>query len=198
MELTMGSLPVANVQALAAASRDVPKRYIRPEAGAHPVVADCGVDIPVIDFSRFLDPNSSRDESSKLHLACQNWGFFQVTYMSVVEWISCINSHLTWTRWVGSVDLLQLINHTVPKEVIEKMKLDVREFFQLPLEEKRQLAQVTGDVQGYGQLFVVSEDQKLDWADVLYLNTQPAPERCLRFWPTQPLTFRQACRRTVP
>ena len=78
------------------------------------------------------------------------------------------------------------------------MKLDVREFFQLPLEEKRQLAQVTGDVQGYGQLFVVSKDQKLDWADVLYLNTQPAPERRLRFWPTQPLTFRQACRRTVP
>ncbi|URD82334.1 2OG-Fe(II) oxygenase superfamily [Musa troglodytarum] len=158
----MGSLPVANVQALAAASRDVPERYIRPEAGAHPGFADCGVDIPVIDFSRFLDPDSSRDESSKLHLACQNWGFFQ------------------------------LINHTVPKEVIEKMKLDVREFFQLPLEEKRQLAQVTGDVQGYGQLFVVSKDQKLDWADVLYLNTQPAPERCLRFWPTQPLTFRAA------
>ncbi|RWW25454.1 hypothetical protein GW17_00010205 [Ensete ventricosum] len=157
MEFTMGSLPVANVQALAAVSRDVPERYIRPEAGAHPVVADCGVDIPVIDFSRFLDPNSSRDESSKLHLACQNWGFFQVAYMST------------------------LINHTVPKEVIEKMKLDVREFFQLPLEEKRQLAQVTGDVQGYGQLFVVSKDQKLDWADVLYLNTQPAPERCLRF-----------------
>ncbi|XP_042429877.1 2-oxoglutarate-dependent dioxygenase 11-like [Zingiber officinale] len=159
----MGSLPVPNVQSLSAASHaaaDVPHRYIRPDLDTHPVAAsDAAVDIPIIDFGRLRDPKSHLHESSKLHLACQNWGFFQ------------------------------LINHNVPTQVVEKIRFDVLRFFQLPLAEKRQVAQAAGDLQGYGQLFVVSEEQKLDWADMLYLNTQPDTERAMRFWPTQPPSF---------
>lgn len=84
----------------------------------------------------------------------------------------------------------QLINHGVGDEVIEKMKIDIQEFFELPLEEKMACAQLPNNIEGYGQAFVVSEDQKLDWGDMLFLLPQPVPIRNMRFWPTIPSSFR--------
>ena len=79
----IGTLPVDNVQALAAtlsATDHIPTRYIRPEAESEAVIIHGAAtdDIPLIDFHKLLDPNLSDAESSKLHHACQNWGFFQV------------------------------------------------------------------------------------------------------------------------
>ncbi|KAK1304426.1 S-norcoclaurine synthase 1 [Acorus calamus] len=48
----------------------------------------------------------SHEELKNLHSACEDWGFFY------------------------------LINHGVSGEVIEKMKMDVKEFFRQPLEVK--------------------------------------------------------------
>ncbi|GMJ12478.1 SENESCENCE-RELATED GENE 1, senescence-related gene 1 [Hibiscus trionum] len=101
------------------------------------------------------------DEQKKLHSACKDWGFFQ------------------------------LINHGVEDEVIEKMKLDIQEFFKLPLHEKMACAQVPNNIEGYGQAFVVSEDQKLDWGDMLFLLPLPVPLRNTRLWPTTPPSFRE-------
>lgn len=87
---SVGSLPVANVQALAAASgqNEVPPRYLRPEAQADPVAHDGNsLEIPVIDMSRLLQTRSSRDESTKLNLACEHWGFFQVSNPLVTKQI---------------------------------------------------------------------------------------------------------------
>uniref|UniRef100_A0ACD5WST0 Uncharacterized protein n=1 Tax=Avena sativa TaxID=4498 RepID=A0ACD5WST0_AVESA len=100
------------------------------------------------------------EESSRLHGVCQDWGFFQ------------------------------LINHSVPGNVVEGMKSSIQQFFRLPAETKQQFAQERGQLEGYGQLFVVSEDQKLDWADILYLNTQPPEDRNINLWPDQPDNFR--------
>ena len=75
-----GSLPVENVQALAASKNltEIPQRYIRSD-----VVADfLGTDaeeIPIIDLGRLLDPASFEAEATKLKLACEEWGFFQVS-----------------------------------------------------------------------------------------------------------------------
>lgn len=85
---------------------------------------------------------------------------------------------------------LQLINHGIPDEVIKRMKDDITEFFRLPLEEKKAFAQLPNNLEGYGQAFVVSEDQKLDWADMIYLISRPLHSRKMRFWPTHPPTFR--------
>ncbi|KAF0912009.1 hypothetical protein E2562_012817 [Oryza meyeriana var. granulata] len=100
------------------------------------------------------------EEMARLHRACQDWGFFQ------------------------------LINHSVPEDVVEGMKANVKGFFELPAEIKKHFAQERGQLEGYGQLFVVSDDQKLDWADILFLNTQPVQDRNIRFWPHQPADFR--------
>ncbi|CAI0396516.1 unnamed protein product [Linum tenue] len=91
------------------------------------------------------------DEAAKLHSACKDWGFFQV------------------------------INHGVAEEVILKMKADIQEFFSQPLEEKMEYAQLPNGIEGYGQAFVVSEEQKLDWGDMLYINAQPINRRNMRY-----------------
>ena len=70
-----GSLPVENVQALASNNlKDIPSRYIRPEIESDVVSIDESLKIPMIDMSK-LDHD---DEQKKLHLACKDWGFFQV------------------------------------------------------------------------------------------------------------------------
>ena len=93
---------------------------------------------------------------------------------------------------------LQLINHSVPDDVVEGMKASIQQFFQLSAETKKQFAQERGQLEGYGQLFVVSEDQKLDWADMLFLYAQPPKDRKMRFWPDQPTNFRSECLIAVP
>lgn len=39
------------------------------------------------------------------------------------------------------------------------------------------------DVHGYGQAFVVSEEQKLDWNDLLYIIVEPTEQRRMKYWP---------------
>ncbi|KAG0460686.1 hypothetical protein HPP92_020983 [Vanilla planifolia] len=163
-----GSLRVDNVQALAGrVSSEIPERYVRPERKEEDAVDVNGHDvseiysIPIIDFSRLANPVSSKEETAKLHSACEDWGFFQ------------------------------LVNHGVPEEIINRMKQNTEEFFKLPLEEKEAFAQLPGQIEGYGQAFVQSEEQKLDWGDILFLGTLPPSVRQMRFWPTNPTSFRE-------
>ncbi|CAN4105727.1 unnamed protein product [Withania somnifera] len=53
------------------------------------------------------------------------------------------------------------------------MKHEIQELFNLPLEEKNKFEQLAGDTDGFGQHFVVSDEQKLDWADLFSLKTAP-------------------------
>lgn len=101
-------------------------------------------------------------ELYRLHKACQEWGFFQ------------------------------LINHGVEATATEKMKSEMEEFFNLPLEEKEKFRQLAEDVEGYGQAFVVSEEQKLDWADILFAITLPTSLRKPHLIPRLPAPFRGA------
>ncbi|KAF3340475.1 S-norcoclaurine synthase 1-like protein [Carex littledalei] len=70
------------------------------------------------------------------------------------------------------------------------MKDNIKGFFGLPLQEREEVAQLPGDLEGYGQAFVQSEEQKLDWADMLFIYTQPPHFRNYKHWPAQPPTFR--------
>ncbi|WCJ20678.1 2-oxoglutarate (2OG) and Fe(II)-dependent oxygenase superfamily protein [Euphorbia peplus] len=105
--------------------------------------------------------HQDENEMALLHTACQDWGFFQ------------------------------LINHGIEEQVIENMKRDIQEFFKLPLEEKMACAPLPNDIQGYGQAHVVSEHQKLDWNDMLFLLPQPLSRRDFRLWPKHPISFRE-------
>jgi isopenicillin N synthase-like dioxygenase len=52
--------------------------------------------------------------------------------------------------------------------MVEKVKMEIQDFFNLPMSEKKKFWQTPQHVEGFGQAFVVSEDQKLDWADMFY------------------------------
>ncbi|KAJ7968829.1 Oxoglutarate-dependent dioxygenase 2 [Quillaja saponaria] len=78
-------------------------------------------------------------EFQKLLLVCKEWGLFQ------------------------------LVNHGVSDSLLEKLKEETEEFFQLPLKEKVKY-KMEGDFEGYGNV-VLSDNQKRDWGDRMYMST---------------------------
>lgn len=74
------SLPVQSVQELVRTnSTHVPDRYIRDLGDRHVIEhpSQSSLDVPVIDFSLLC----GQSERQKLHQACRDWGFFQVTFV---------------------------------------------------------------------------------------------------------------------
>uniref|UniRef100_J3L7L0 Non-haem dioxygenase N-terminal domain-containing protein n=1 Tax=Oryza brachyantha TaxID=4533 RepID=J3L7L0_ORYBR len=72
---------------------------------------------------------------------------------------------------------------------MEEMQKVAREFFMLPLEEKEKYPMAPGGIQGYGHAFVFSEEQKLDWCNMLALAIEPATIRRPWLWPKTPASL---------
>ena len=77
------SLLVPSVQELSMESvAKVPQRYIQPQHEEQMVLISLeskgALQIPVIDMKKLLSQESGSSELAKLHLACKEWGFFQV------------------------------------------------------------------------------------------------------------------------
>ncbi|XP_057415545.1 oxoglutarate-dependent flavonoid 7-O-demethylase 1-like [Lotus japonicus] len=162
MEAT--SLAVPFVQELAKEKPTrVPERYVRPQ-NERPVLYYSSTtplpQVPVIDLSKLLSKDHKVPELERLHQACKEWGFFQ------------------------------LINHGINTSLVEEVKRGVKDFFDLPMDEKKKFEQKQGDVEGYGQLFVVSEDTKLEWGDMFFMFTLPPEKRKPHLFPKLPLKFR--------
>ncbi|PWA65832.1 senescence associated protein [Artemisia annua] len=157
------SLLVPSVQELAKEPiTKVPPRYVRLDQDP-PIISrppSSSPDVPVIDMARLSSENSADQELEKLHLACKDYGF------------------------------LQIINHGVSISLMDKVKKETQEFFKLSMEEKKKLWQTTDDNEGFGQAFVFSEEQKLDWADIFYLTTLPHGIRKPHLFPNLPVPFR--------
>lgn len=143
----------------------IPERFLRKntETPTFSIVntpSSCN-EIPIIDVSKLQ--NGSKDEFLnevfKLSVSCKDWGFFQV------------------------------INHGVDQSLLESIEEVANDFFMLPLEEKNKYPMAPGTVQGYGQAFVFSEDQKLDWCNMFALGVIPHSIRNPKLWPTKPANF---------
>lgn len=168
------SIQVESVQELAlnVHPQAVPQRYIRPPE-ERPTSASLLLSpqsaIPVIDMNSFIlpreDDNARQIEMDRLSSACQEWGFFQI------------------------------VNHGIPHSLLDEIKGVAKEFFNLPLQEKQKYATQPGVFQGYGKIFVVAEDQKLDWGDLLALALMPNKLKNLALWPTVPTKFRDTVER---
>ncbi|KAF8391148.1 hypothetical protein HHK36_023449 [Tetracentron sinense] len=157
------SVRVPSVQELAKeTTTTVPLRYVRPDQDP-PIVSDTTLvlEVPVIDMERLVSGENMDLELARFHSACKEWGFFQV------------------------------VNHGVSSSVVEKLKVEMEEWFKLPLEEKKKFWQEPGELEGFGQAFVVSEEQKLDWADLFYITTLPTRIRKPHLYPKLPLHFRE-------
>ncbi|XVF83983.1 hypothetical protein PTKIN_Ptkin16aG0538400 [Pterospermum kingtungense] len=142
--------------------QSVPDRYIQ-EHKDRPLVSEIlPASLEIPIIDLSLLAKGDERERRKLDLACKEWGFFHIT------------------------------NHGVEEEVLHKMKKAVAAFFELPIEEKKKHAMAANDLQGYGQAFVVSEHQKLDWGDLMFLVTLPPEIRNFKFWPLTLPGFREA------
>ncbi|XP_076904440.1 protein SRG1-like [Bidens hawaiensis] len=100
-------------------------------------------------------------ELDKLHAASKERGFFHV------------------------------INHGISESLLEDFKREVLNLFKLPMEEKLKLWQEEDNPEGFGQLFVMSEEQKLDWSDMFYITTLPHNLRQLQIFQKLPLILRE-------
>ncbi|XP_054787111.1 protein SRG1 [Prosopis cineraria] len=145
--------------------RSIPERFVR-DVTERPqlfsgTTSPSHSDMPVIDFSKFLRGNTEefQVEILKLASACEEWGFFQVK------------------------------NHGIDQKLLESIEEISKEFFMLPLEEKQKYPMIPGTVQGYGQAFVFSEDQKLDWCNMFALAIEPHCMRNPNLWPNKPERF---------
>ncbi|KAI4323350.1 hypothetical protein L6164_022964 [Bauhinia variegata] len=158
------SLPVPIVQELAIQRPEkVPPRYIRDDVDDIATAAsDPTLRVPLIDVAKLINTETQEKELPKLHLACKDWGVFQ------------------------------LVNHGVCDESLRNTRKQVEGFFELPLEEKKRWAKKPESVEGYGQMFVTSEEQKLNWGDRMFLKTLPKKNRQLEFWPQNPPLFRSS------
>ncbi|KAL8122466.1 protein LATERAL BRANCHING OXIDOREDUCTASE 1-like [Apium graveolens] len=141
----------------------VPERFIRNKVETQ-ASATTASNIPVVDLSKLLngDETEFQSEMLKLSASCEEWGFFQV------------------------------INHGIDEEVLSDIEKVAMEFFMLPAEEKRKRPIAPGMIQGYGQAFVFSEEQKLDWCNMLALAIEPFSFRDLSLWPIYPPTFSES------
>ncbi|KAJ4899516.1 2-oxoglutarate (2OG) and Fe(II)-dependent oxygenase superfamily protein [Raphanus sativus] len=142
--------------------KTVPQRYIRSDLDKTELSSESGprTEIPVIDMNRLCSSTSMASEIDKLDLACKEWGFFQ------------------------------LVNHGMDSKFLDKVKSEIQDLFNLPMEEKTKLWQQPGEIEGFGQAFVVSEEQKLDWSDMFYLTTQPVLSRKPHLFHKLPPPFR--------
>ncbi|GMH19470.1 hypothetical protein Nepgr_021311 [Nepenthes gracilis] len=158
------SILVPSVQELAKEKRtQVPERYVRTDLQEPPFVAGGGdsyPQFPFIDMERLTSTDFMDSELEKLHQVCKEWGFFQ------------------------------LINHGVDTSLVKKIKKEFKDFFDLPLKKKNKYQQLLGDYEGIGQLFIMSEEQKLDWAYLLVLTTRSIHLRKPHLLPKFPLPFR--------
>ncbi|PWA76605.1 protein SRG1 [Artemisia annua] len=164
------SLIVPSVQELAKQSiTKIPPRYAHQHDDQVQLNVSCDGEltssVPVIDLQcLFANANESSvysSELNKLHTASKEWGFFQV------------------------------INHGISESLLDDFKKEVLNFFDLPMEEKQKLWQQEDNHEGFGQLFVVSEEQKLDWSDMFYITTLPHDLRKSQLFQKLPLNLRQ-------
>ncbi|KAF2915809.1 hypothetical protein DAI22_09g067800 [Oryza sativa Japonica Group] len=155
----------ATAMAFADPHLQIPDSYVRAgEVPAGEVVGgadDESLELPVVDMARLLDPEHREEEIAWLGSACRSWGFFQ------------------------------LVNHGVDEAVIQKMKDNTVQFFELPLEDMNAVAVRPGGVEGFGHHFRSSTD-KLDWTENLIIRTQPVVGINLEFWPSNPPTLRNS------
>ncbi|CAI9787983.1 unnamed protein product [Fraxinus pennsylvanica] len=117
--------------------------------------------VPIVNLKSLLTGESMNYELEKLHFACIDWGFFQI------------------------------IDHGVSLSLLEEFRRQVIDFFNLPMEDKKKLWQQPDNHEGFGQLFVISEEQKLDWSDMFYITTLPVNQRKIELFEKLPIKLRE-------
>ncbi|BBN03382.1 protein MpDOX9 [Marchantia polymorpha subsp. ruderalis] len=137
----------------------LPEIYVQPEQDrptkSHDVQSELEVELPVVDLSAFNSADGPlRDAAlAKIVRACETWGFVQV------------------------------INHGVDIELIEKCEAEVHRLFQLPVCIKENALRVPGALYGYGANFWLNLPA-MNWAESFHINKHNCKEYAAKLWPS--------------
>lgn len=84
-----------------------------------------------------------------------------------------------------------MMNHGVSCSLLEKMKLEVQGFFNLPMEEKKKFCKIEESMEGYGEVLVSCDEQNINrWIGKLYMVTLPIHLRKLQLFSNLPISLR--------
>ncbi|KAF7094048.1 hypothetical protein CFC21_096407 [Triticum aestivum] len=156
----------SSVQQLAASTQEPPRQYLlREQEPLGGNLAGTEMPEPIPTIDLgLLSASNDAEEAAKLRSALQTWGFFKVS------------------------------NHGMETSLMDSVMTTSRDFFRLPLEEKRKYSNIIDgkhfQMEGYGTDQVKTQDQRLDWSDRLHLKVEPEDERNLALWPIHPKSFR--------
>ncbi|CAJ1928171.1 unnamed protein product [Sphenostylis stenocarpa] len=164
------SMVVPRVESLASSGiKRIPKEYVRPKEELENIgnvfeeEKKEGPQVPTIDLTEI----DSEDEvvrgkcREKLKKAAQEWG------------------------------VMNLVNHGIPQELLNKLRKAGETFFSLPVEEKEKFAneQASGQIQGYGSKLANNASGQLEWEDYFFHLIYPEEKRDLSIWPTTPADY---------
>ncbi|CAN1847243.1 Codeine O-demethylase [Linum perenne] len=85
--------------------------------------------------------------------------------------------------------IFQLVNHGVS---MEKLRHDVEEFYELPVEDKMRYRERPGEYEGYGGTGRLKG--RLEWGDRFYMNTNPIAKRKPHLFPQLPPSLKSVTR----
>ncbi|KAL8129184.1 hypothetical protein V2J09_018339 [Rumex salicifolius] len=163
-----GKLPASTAQEIAGNKHGgVPDNFLhkdgypQSDVASVPYMEDLVVDFSLLSPSSSSSPGAAEQELAKLHLALSTWGCFQA------------------------------INHGITSSLLDEVRQVTKQYFILPLEEKRKCARSVEDWEGYGNDTIVSEHQTLDWNDRLYLKIHPEDQLKHNLWPINPPAFKE-------
>ncbi|KAF4379835.1 hypothetical protein F8388_023852 [Cannabis sativa] len=80
---------------------------------------------------------------------------------------------------------------TIPSRYIQNPQNNINNSVSLDHQIPKKLCQLPGDIEGFGQTQVFSEEQKLDWTDYILIFTLPLAVRKPHLFPNLPITLKQ-------
>ena len=93
----------------------------------------------------------------------------------------------------SEIGFFQVINHGIPRDVIDNLKRVGKEFFELPQQEKEEYSKLPGSIEGYGTALQKEAEGKENikgWVDHLFHRVWPPHVINYRFWPKNPQSYR--------
>ncbi|WVZ10570.1 hypothetical protein V8G54_015100 [Vigna mungo] len=90
--------------------------------------------------------------------------------------------------------VMNLVNHGISEELLNRLRKAGETFFSLPIEEKEKYAndQASGKIQGYGSKLANNASGQLEWEDYFFHLVYPEDKRDLSIWPTKPSDYTEA------
>ncbi|CAM6093959.1 unnamed protein product [Calypogeia fissa] len=152
----------------------LPDIYVQPEPDrptkAHDMPCDLGeeLELPVVDLSLLTSGDKSTREITLFTIvkACERWGF------------------------------LQVVNHGVDLDLIERCEAEAHRLFQLPVTTKENALRKPGAFFGYGANFWVNLPA-MNWAESFHVNKYNVEEYAAKLWPSDYQKFSTTVREYV-